>query len=165
MRRLTDEVVVLSGPEFESAGLRRERTEGDGEVHELVGLVADGDDARIGIGDATRIVLFFGHVVDDVLFGVLLVRARRVHGTNDVDLVVFERNVVLVDVDDVVRVVYPESVSKRNSILSHSIRIVPPVLVVQCHEELVASLTRQTGKRFEVNKARGGSDEGDGHNR
>jgi len=37
------------------------------------------------------------------------VRARRVHGTHDVHLVVFERLVSFVHVDYVVRVVYPES--------------------------------------------------------
>ena len=89
--------------------MRRKRTEGDGEVHELVRLVADGNDPRIGIGDAARVVLLLGHVVDDVLFSVVFVRARLVHRTNDVDLVVFERNVVLVDVDNVIRIVYPES--------------------------------------------------------
>jgi len=36
-------------------------------------------------------------------------RARRVHGTHDVHLVVFERLVSFVHVDYVVRVVYPES--------------------------------------------------------
>ena len=106
---LTDEIVILAGSELEAAGLRRERSERDGEVHELVGLVADGDDARIGIGDAASVVLLLGHVVDDVLFGVVLVRAGRVHGTDDVHLVVLERNVVLVDVDNVVRIVYPKS--------------------------------------------------------
>jgi len=108
---LTDEVVILAGSELESAGLRCERAEGDGEVHELVRLVAHGDDARIGVGYAARVVLLLGHVVDDVLLGVVLVRPRRVHRTDDVHLVVLERNVVLVDVDDVIRVVYPESKS------------------------------------------------------
>jgi hypothetical protein len=112
--KLTDKVVVLSGPEFQSAGLRSERTERDGKVHQLVGFITNGNDARIGIGDAARVVLLFGHVVDDVLFRILFVRSRRVHGTNDVHLVVLERNVVLVDVDDVVRVVYPETVSEIN---------------------------------------------------
>jgi len=107
-RRCGDEVVILAGSELESAGLRCERAEGDGEVHELVRLVAHGDDARIGVGYAARVVLLLGHVVDDVLLGVVLVRPRRVHRTDDVHLVVLERNVVLVDVDDVIRVVYPE---------------------------------------------------------
>jgi len=107
-RRCGDEVVILSGSEFKSAGLRRERAEGDGEVHELVRLVANGDDSRIGIGYTTRVVLLLGHVVDDVLLGVILVRSRRVNRADDVHLVVLERDVVLVDVDYVVRVVYPE---------------------------------------------------------
>ena len=107
--RLTDEVVILSGSELESTGLRCEWAEGDGEVHELVRLVAHGDDTWIGIGYATCVVLFFGYVVDDVLLSVVLVRPRCVHRADDVHLVVLERNVVLVYVDDVVRVVYPES--------------------------------------------------------
>ena len=111
--KLTDEIVILSGSEFKSAGLRGERTEGDGEVHEFVGFVADGDDARIGVGYAASVVLFLGHVVDDVLLGVVLVSARRVHRADDVHLVVLERHVVLVHVDDVIRVVYPETVNSK----------------------------------------------------
>lgn len=49
------------------------------------------------------------HIVNDILFGIRLVRARRVHGTHDVHLIVFERLVSFVHVDYVVRVVYPES--------------------------------------------------------
>ena len=112
-KMLTDEIVVLSGSEFQSAGLGRERAERDGEVHELVRLVADGDDPRIGVGNAARVVLFLGHVVDDVLFSVVLVSSRSVDGANNVDLVVLERNVIFVDVNDVVRIVYPESVGKK----------------------------------------------------
>jgi len=49
------------------------------------------------------------HVVNDILFGIRLVRARRVDGAHDVHLVVFERLVSFVHIDYVVRVVYPES--------------------------------------------------------
>lgn len=40
-------------------------------------------------------------------------RAWRVHRTDDVDLVILERNIVLVDVDYMVRIVYPESNETR----------------------------------------------------
>jgi len=50
--------------------------------------------------------------VNDILFGIRLVRAWCVHWTHDVHLVVFERLVSFVHVDYVVRVVYPESETK-----------------------------------------------------
>ena len=107
--RLTNEIVVLSRSEFESAGLGRERAKRDGEVHEFVRLVTHGDDPWIWVGNAARVVLFFRDVVDDVLFGVVLVRSRSIDGANDVYLVVFEGDVVLVDVNNMIRIVYPES--------------------------------------------------------
>lgn len=58
-RRCGHEVVVLSRLEFESARLRRERSERDGEVHELMWLITDGDDSRIAVDDAARVVFFF----------------------------------------------------------------------------------------------------------
>lgn len=106
---LTDEIVILSGSEFKPTGLRREWTEGDGEVHELVRLVADGNDPRVWIGNAARVVLFLRHVVNDVLFSIVFVRAGRVNRANNVDLIVFKWNVVLVDVNNVICVVYPKS--------------------------------------------------------
>lgn len=83
-----------------------EWAESDREVHVAVGLVADGDDARIRVGDAARLVLLLGDVVDDVLFGVFVERARHVHRTDDVHLIVFELHVALVHVYDVICVVY-----------------------------------------------------------
>jgi len=59
--------------------------------------------------EAYTIKVYYTHVVNDILFGVRLVSAGRVHGTHDVHLVVFERLVSFVHVDYVVRVVYPES--------------------------------------------------------
>lgn len=51
----------------------------------------------------------YTYVVNDILFGVRLVCPRRVHGTHNVHLVVFERLVSFVHVNYVIRVVYPES--------------------------------------------------------
>lgn len=59
---LTDEVVVLSRLKFKSAGLRRERPERYGDVHEFVRLVAVSDDPGVGIGDAAHVVFFLGHL-------------------------------------------------------------------------------------------------------
>ena len=107
--RLTNEIVVLSRSEFESAGLGRERAKRDGEVHEFVRLVTHGDDPWIGVGNAASVVLFFWDVVDDVLFSVVLVCSRSIDGADDVYLVVFEGDVVFVDVNNMIRIVYPES--------------------------------------------------------
>ncbi len=112
-KKRTDKIVILSGSEFKPSGLRREWTEGDGKVHELVRLVADGNDPRVWIGDAARVVLLLRHVVNDVLLRVVFVRSGRVNWTDDVHLVVLERNVVLVHVDYVIRIVYPESTNKQ----------------------------------------------------
>lgn len=73
-----------------------------------MGFVANSDDARRRVRDAARIVLFLGHVVDDVPLDVLLLGSRAVDGADDVHLVVLERDVALVHVDDVVRVVNAE---------------------------------------------------------
>lgn len=103
-----DEVVVLSGEELQPARLRREGPECDGEEHELVRLVADGYYPRVGIGYSASVVLFLRHIVDDVLLRILVERVGRVHWTDDVHLVVLELAVALVQVEDVIRVVYPE---------------------------------------------------------
>lgn len=73
-----------------------------------MGLVADGDDAGHRVRDAARVVLFLGHIIDDVLLHVFFLGSRPVHGADDVHLVVLERDVPLVHVDYVVRVVYSE---------------------------------------------------------
>lgn len=112
--KLTYEVVIVSWEELESARGRRERPECDGEVHELLRLVADRDDPRVRVRDATRLVLCLAHVVDDELLRLVVERARLVHRTDDVHLVVLERQVALVHVDYVVRVVDPESKGRKN---------------------------------------------------
>ena len=93
----------------------RERAKRDGEVHQFVRLVADGNDPRIWVGDAARVVLLFRDVVDYVLFGVVFVRSRRVHWADYVHLVVLKWDVVLVDVNNVIRIVYPKSVKKKKT--------------------------------------------------
>lgn len=55
---LTDKVVIMSGQELQSTRLRSEGPEGDGEVHELIGLITDRNNPRIRIGDTARVVLF-----------------------------------------------------------------------------------------------------------
>lgn len=59
---LTNEIVVLSRLKFESAGLRRERPERYGDVHQFVRLVAIRYDSRIGISDSAHIVFLLGHL-------------------------------------------------------------------------------------------------------
>lgn len=49
------------------------------------------------------------HIVNDIFFSVRLVCSWRVYGTHDVHLIVLERHVAFVYVDDMVCVVYPEA--------------------------------------------------------
>jgi hypothetical protein len=60
--RGADEVVIVARQEFEAPGLRRERPEGDGEVHRPARLVAHRYHARTGIRYPTCLVLFLGHL-------------------------------------------------------------------------------------------------------
>lgn len=108
LRRGADKVVIVARRKLEAAGLRRERSEGDGVVEQLVRLITDGDYAGCGVGDTTRVVLFLGDVVDDVLLGVLIVSAGSVDRADDVHLVVVELRIALVHRYYVVGVVYPE---------------------------------------------------------
>jgi len=119
-----DEVVVFARLELHAARSGCERPKGDGEVHQLVRFVADGNDARVLASDPASLVLLFGHAVNDVLLHVLGGRTNNCGGgrilggwlllllsvdrTDDVDLVVFPRLVAPVDVDDVVSVIDPE---------------------------------------------------------
>lgn len=59
---LTNEIVVLSRLKLESAGLRCERPERYGDVHQFVRLVAVRYDPRIGISDPAHIVFLLGHL-------------------------------------------------------------------------------------------------------
>ncbi len=100
----------MSRPEFETSRLRSKRAERDGKVHQFVRFVTDGDNPWIWVRNPARVVLFFRHVINDVLFSIVFVSSRSVNWTDDVDLVVLEGNVVFIHVDDVIRIVYPESV-------------------------------------------------------
>lgn len=103
-----DEVVVLPREELQPARLRRERPEGDGEEHQLVRLVADGYYPRVGVCYSASVVLLLGHIVDDVLLGILIECVWSIHRADDVHLVVLELAIALVKVEDVVGVVYPK---------------------------------------------------------
>lgn len=59
---LTNEIVVLSRLKLESTGLRRERPERYGDVHQFVRLVAIRYDPRIGISDSAHIVFLLRHL-------------------------------------------------------------------------------------------------------
>lgn len=60
--RGADEVVIVAWEELETTGLRRERPEGDGEVHRSARLVADRYYPRIGVRYPTCLVLLLGHL-------------------------------------------------------------------------------------------------------
>jgi hypothetical protein len=60
--KLTNEIVVLSGPKFQSSGLRSEWTERYGKIQKLARLITDGDYPRIRIGDTACVVFLFRYL-------------------------------------------------------------------------------------------------------
>jgi len=108
LNRCHEVVEDLAGgdPVVGTTGSWCERSEGDGEIHEPVGLVADGNDGWLRVGDAAGVKLLTADTVDDVLLGVL--DAGLGGGADDVGLVVLPWFIASVDVDDVVGVVNPE---------------------------------------------------------
>lgn len=83
----------------------REWPERNCEVHQLIGLIADSDDFRIGIRYSARLVFFFGDIVDNVFLCVLVVGPRHVHWTYYIDLVILELDVPFVHVYNMVCIV------------------------------------------------------------
>ena len=67
---------------------------------------ANGHNSWSRIGDATRIKLFTADTVDDMPFRQLDIGFR--HGANNVDLVIFPRKIVLVDVNHVISIIKSE---------------------------------------------------------
>ncbi len=74
---------------FEASWSWGKRSERDGEVHEVIGSVANCDDSRIRLSDSARLKLFFGNKVDDVPLLSGFVQVGLVDGADDVDLIVF----------------------------------------------------------------------------
>ena len=107
-RRGGDEVVVFPRLELHASGSWGKAAEGYGEVHELVRLVALGDHSRVGVGDPARVELLLADTVDDVPLNVLPSGTSPVQGTDYIDLVILPWLVAVVDIDDVVCVVYAE---------------------------------------------------------
>ena len=93
-----DEVVLLARGELQGPGCGGEGSEGDGEVHEGPGPVADRHYPRPGTAHTTRLELLPVHAVDDVLL--LLPPLLPHHGADEVHLVVLPRQIVLIDGDD-----------------------------------------------------------------
>jgi len=92
----------MSRSEFEAARGRRKRSESDGEIHELVRPIANGNYFWARLCDATGIVLLLGHTIDDVLLLCGLGDAWFVNRAYYVDLIIFPRVIAAIDVDDVV---------------------------------------------------------------
>jgi len=92
----------MSRSKFEAARGRRKRSKGDGEIHELVRPITNGNYFWARLGDATRVVLLLGHAIDDVLLLCGLGDARFVNGAYYVDLIILPQVIVAIDVHDVV---------------------------------------------------------------
>lgn len=118
------EVIVFARQKLQPAGLRRKRSEGNGEKHQFVRLVAYGYDARVRIGYPTRIVFFFAYIVYYVLFRILLEGSGSVDWTYNVYLVVFELCVTFVEVEYVIGIVYSEYTICRVPVYVEGFRVV-----------------------------------------
>ena len=101
-----NEIIILAGSEFKTARGGGKWSEGDGEVHQPVRLVANGNNLRLGVGDSARVKLLAAYAVDDVRFRIS--HTRFWDWTDDVDLVVLPRLVARVDIDNVIGVVKSE---------------------------------------------------------
>ena len=72
-------------------------------------FVAHGNHSRIGLRDSARFVFVFGDTVNDGSFFIFIPEFPwTINRTNDVDLVILPRFIFVINVNDVVSVVYPE---------------------------------------------------------
>lgn len=108
LARSRDEVVVLAGTKLQTPRLRSERSEGNGEIHELVRLVTHGDDARRRVSDPARVVLLLAHIIYNIFLSLLIAGVLIIDWTDDIDLIILKGDIAFVDIYDVVCVVYPE---------------------------------------------------------
>ena len=92
-----DEVVILARTKLKTSWRRRKAAERDGEVHEGLRPVTNGDNPGPRIGDPARVKLVLVDAVDDVLL--CICNAGLVHWTYQVDLIVLGRGVALVHHD------------------------------------------------------------------
>ncbi len=96
-----DEVIGVAWLEFQPTGSGTEGPEGDGEVEEPLGPVADGHNLGPGTRDPAVHVLLSAHAVDDML----LFRARA----DNVQLIVLPGQVTTVHIHHMVCIVCPEN--------------------------------------------------------
>ena len=73
-----------------------------------MGLVANGNNSRIGIGDPAGVVLLLADAVDDIRFDIVRMGSRPIDGANNVDLIVLPRLVTAIDVNNVIGIVDPK---------------------------------------------------------
>lgn len=91
-----DEVVALTRLELHLLGGRGEGSEGDGEVHQVPGLITYSNDPGVGLDDCACVELLLLDAVDDVPL-----RGVDPTGTDDVHLIILVRVRVLVNLDDI----------------------------------------------------------------
>ena len=92
----------MSRSKFEATRGWRKGSESDGEIHELMRPIANGNYFWARLCDATGVVLLFGDTIDDVLLLCGLGNPWFVHRAYYVDLIVLPRVIATIDVDDVV---------------------------------------------------------------
>ena len=92
----------MSRSEFEATRGWRKRSKCDGEIHELVRPITNGNYFWARLCDATGVVLLLGHAIDDVLLLCGLGDAWFINGANYVDLIILPRVIATIDVNDIV---------------------------------------------------------------
>ena len=105
-RRCGDEIVILSGMKLQTSGSGRKWSKCDGEIQQLVRFAANGYNFGPRISNATRFIFFTADTVNDMPFGHLDIGFGN--WANDIDLIIFPRQVARVDIHNVIGVVQSE---------------------------------------------------------
>lgn len=111
---LTNEIIIVARLKLEPAWLRCKWPERDRHKRRGKWFITNGNYSRIRVGYPTCLVFDFGHVVNDVLFRLILVRARLIVRTNDVNLIVFELKIAFVYIYYMIVIIYSKSAKKLN---------------------------------------------------
>lgn len=111
---LTNEVIIVARLKLQTSRLRCKWPERDRHKRRGKWFITNGNYSRIRVSYPTRLVFDFGHVVNDVLFRLILVRARLIVRANDVNLIIFELKIAFVYIYYMIVIIYSESVIKFN---------------------------------------------------
>ena len=106
--RSWDEVVVFPRLKLHPTWGWSEWSKGDGKVHQFMRLIANCNNSRIGIGDATWLIFIFANTVNYISLYIIAVSSWTIHRADDVNLIILPGIVAAIDIDDMVSVVNPK---------------------------------------------------------